>query len=72
MGSHVAVNGVEPLTRMLFPNTSQELLRPLGLFLSSAGAVQQHLDQIFRARLRTVTWRSRHWARYDLTLADVR
>jgi len=68
MGSHAAINGVEPLTGILFPDTSLDPIRHLGILLSSAGAAQQHVDQLFRERLRTITWRIRHWSRYDLTV----
>ena len=68
MGSHPVVNGVEPLTGVLFPDTTQAPIRHLGILLSSAGAAQQHVDQLFQERLRTITWRIRHWARYDLTV----
>jgi len=68
MGSHPAINGVEPLTGILFPDTSQEPIRHLGILLSTAGAAQQHVDQLFQERLRTITWRIRHWSRYDLTI----
>ena len=43
-------------------------IRHLGILLSSAGAAQQHVDQLFQERLRTITWRIRHWSRYDLTV----
>ena len=60
MGSHPAINGVEPLTGILFPDTSLDPIRHLGILLSTAGAAQQHVDQLFRERLRTITWRIRH------------
>src|SRR6476646_2977125 len=46
MGSHAAINGVEPLTGILFPDTSRDPIRHLGILLSSAGAAQQHVDQL--------------------------
>ena len=68
MGSHAAFTGVEPVTGVLFPDTSQDPVRHLGILLSSAGASQQHTDQLFQERLRTITWRIRHWSRYELTI----
>ena len=68
MGSHAAIVGVEPVTGVPFQDTSQEPVRHLGILLSSLGVTQQFSDQLFQERLRTINWRIRHWARYDLSL----
>src|SRR5690349_17767411 len=52
----------------MFPDTSQDPIRHLGILLSAAGASQQLVDQLFTERLKTITWRIRHWCRYDLSI----
>ena len=68
MGSDAESVGVEPVTGVPFQDTSQGPVRHLGIFLSSLGVTQQLSDQLFQERLRTINWRIRHWARYDLSL----
>jgi hypothetical protein len=67
LGSHPVLQGVDPVTGVLFPDTLQHPIRHLGVLLSVQGAVL-HAPRLFRQRLQTITWRVRQWAQYDLTL----
>ena len=67
LGSHAVFVGVDDVTGIPFPDTSQQPIRHLGLLLSREGAMP-HAQQLYSQRLRSVTWRVRQWAQHDLTL----
>ena len=62
-----AINGVEP-SRGSCPDTAARTHPTPGISFPRQGSSRQHVDQLFRERLRTITWRIRHWSRYDLTV----
>jgi len=67
LGSHQQISGVDQVTGIPFPDTTQQPIRHLGLLLSRDGAMS-HAQQLYTERLRSVTWRVRQWAQHHLSL----
>ena len=59
--------GVDTATGVTFPDTATQPIKHLGVLLSAEGAME-HAGQLYRQRLRAITWRVRQWSQCNLTL----
>jgi hypothetical protein len=66
LGSSQPIAGLDVVTGVPFAGPDQPV-RHLGVLLNRSGA-EQFAQKLYTERLKTITWRIRHWARYKLTM----